>query len=162
MKHLTILLALLLAVAGSAQAQTTITTTTLATAVTSTTSSTITVASATGITANQTVLFVGGAEFMTVTGVNGVAISVARSKRPVTHNVSVTVWVVPNNATVSSNPVGSCVRGVGLARYTLTFNMSTGDISACRLAVLAAGQFNWRTTNAYDSGTPSLAPPQTP
>ena len=161
-RFLTFLLTAIVVLSGAlASAQTSITTTTLASAVNAT-QTTIQVASATGITANTTVLFLGGAEFVTVNAVNGTNISVTRVQRGLTHNSSATVWVVPNAATVAVNPKGSCTRGTGLAAYTLTFNMSTGDISACRLGVLVASEYNWRTVNAYDPGTPSYAPPQTP
>lgn len=161
MKNLTILLAILLAfVAAPAAAQTNIDDTTLNGAITATQTN-IVLTSATGVTANA-VLYVDG-EFMTVnsTYVSGTTIPVTRANNPSPHLTSAQVYVVPTQARVGRRLVGSCVRG-GTAQgeqYTLVFNMSNGDIGGCRGTL---GSRTWRWTNAYDPGTPSAAPPETP
>lgn len=161
MKKLTILLALLLAfLAAPAAAQTGIDDTTLNGAITATQTNII-LTSATGVTANGQ-LYVDG-EFITV-GSNyssGTTIPVLRTNNPSPHLTSAQVYVVPVGARVGRRLVGSCVRG-GTAQgeqYTLVFNMSTGDIGRCA-GVL--GSRTWRWTNAYDPGTPSVSPPETP
>lgn len=143
-----------------ASAQTGIDDTTLNGAVTATQQS-IVLTSATGVAANG-VLYVDG-EFMTVasTYVSGTTIPVSRTNNPSPHLTGAQVYVVPVGARVGQRFVGSCVRGgtrPGEA-YTLVFNMTNGDIGACR-GVL--GSRTWRWTNAYDPGTPSASPPETP
>ena len=161
MKKLTILLAILLAfLAAPAAAQTGINDTTLSAAITNSQTS-IVVGSATGVAANG-VLYVDG-EFMTVNSnySSGTTIPVTRANNPSAHLTSAQVYVVPTGARVGRKLVGSCVRG-GTAQgeqYTLVFNFDTADIGRCAGAV---GSRTWRWTNAYDTGTPSAAPPETP
>jgi len=101
---------------GSAGAQTILTQTTLSSAVTSTSQTYVTVASATGITANSTVLYVydGQGELMFVNSVNGTTIGVTRgsngSPAASTHPNGALVFVAPPNAIASQPPTGSCTR----------------------------------------------------
>lgn len=160
-KRLIALLALILALgAAPAFAQTGIDDTTLNGAITATQTS-IVLTSATGVVANG-VLYVDG-EFMTVnsTYASGTTIPVTRAQNPSPHLTSAQVYVVPVGARIGRRLVGSCVRG-GTAQgeaYTLVFNMSNGDIGRCAGSL---GSRTWRWTNAYDPGTPSAAPPETP
>lgn len=162
MKRLTILLAILLAfVAAPAVAQTDINDTTLNGAVNAT-QTFVVLTSATGVAANG-LLYVDG-EFMVVRSdySSGTTVNVIRANNPSAHLTSAQVYVVPVGARVGRRLVGSCVRG-GTAQgeqYTLVFNMSNGDIGACRQS--GSGTTNaWRWTNAYDTGTPSASPPET-
>lgn len=161
MKTLTILAAFLFAlVAVPAFAQTDINDTTLNGAITATTQN-IVVTSATGFAANA-VIYVDG-EFMTVrtSYVSGTTIPVIRTANPSAHLTSAQVYVVPTGARVGRRLVGSCVRGGSSPGegYTLAFNMTTGDIGACRGTLTT--NTTWRWTNAYDQGTPSASPPET-
>ena len=141
-------------------AQTGIDDTTLNGAVTAT-QTFVVLTSATGVTANG-VLYVDG-EFMTVSSSysTGTTVNVVRSNNPSSHLTSAQVYVVPVAARVGRRLVGSCVRG-GTAQgeaYTLVFNMGTGDIGRCAGTL---GSRTWRWANAYDPGTPSASPPETP
>lgn len=161
MRTRTILFALIALFCGApAFAQGDINDTTLAAAVTATAQSVV-LTSATGVTANG-VIYVDG-EFMTVSSgyTSGTTVNVLRTNNPSAHLTAAQVYVVPIGARVGRRFVGSCIRG-GTApgeAYTLVFNMSTGDIGACRGGL---GSRTWRWTNAYDPGTPSDAPPETP
>ena len=131
------------------QAQTVLSQTTLAAAINGfpgDAQRTVTVASATGITANTTALFIPTTgEYMTVTAVSGVVISVIRGSGGTrtwpAANAAVVV-VVPPAATVQYTPTGTCTRGEGLAQYQPVINTRTGDVSVCMLTGL------WNTTNA--------------
>ena len=155
------LIALVVALmASTASAQSAINATTLNGAVTST-QQYVVLTSATGVTANG-VLYVDG-EFMTVASnySSGTTVNVIRDGNPSAHLTSAQVYIVPVSQRVGRKLVGSCVRG-GTAQgeaYTLVFNMSNGDIGRC---AGASGSRTWRWTNAYDTGTPSAAPPVTP
>lgn len=99
------------------QAQTILTQTTLSAAVTTTSTTFVSVASATGITANSTVLYLadsGSGELMFVNSVNGTTIGVTRGSNggPVasTHASGALVFVAPPNAVTSQPPSGSCTR----------------------------------------------------
>ena len=151
--------ALVLAV-GSAQAQTAITAITITEPATAT-DRTIVVSSATGISAN-TVLYID-AEFMVVQSQysSGTTLPVTRAANPSAHLDNAQGYIVPVGARVGRKMIGSCVRG-GTAQgeaYTLAFNMQNADIGRCAGAL---GSRTWRWTNAYDTGTPSAAPPLTP
>lgn len=110
------LLVLALIAVPSASAQTMLTQTTLSAAVTSTSQTYVVVASATGITANSTVLFVadGLGELLFVNSVNGTTIGVTRgsngSVAASTHASGALVFVAPPNAIVNQPPTGSCTR----------------------------------------------------
>lgn len=166
MKTLTSILAafvLVLGLAVGAQAQTSITTTTLSAAITnaSPTTITITVASATGMAANG-ILYIDGSVYR-IQSVSGTTITVSTVYRPATHLTSATVYIVPVAAQMGLNPVGSCIRGTAGAfpaysPYTLMFNLSTGDVGACRGSL---GSRIWVLTNPYSVGAASNNPPQT-
>lgn len=160
-KPLIALIALVLALLSApAFAQGDIDNTTLAAAVTAN-QTYVVLTSATGVVANG-VIYVDG-EFMTVSSQysTGTTVNVTRANNPSSHLTSAQVYIVPVAARIGRRLVGSCVRG-GTAQgeaYTLVFNMSTGDIGRCA-GVL--GSRTWRWTNAYDPGTPSASPPETP
>jgi hypothetical protein len=161
MKRILLLSALVFTLSsGVAFAQADINDTTLNGAVTAT-QNFVVLTSATGVVAN-TVLYVDG-EFMTVNSSysSGTRIPVTRSNNPSSHLTSAQVYVVPPGARIGMRLVGSCVRG-GSAQgeqYVLVFNMSNGDIGRCAGTL---GSRTWRWTNAYDPGTPSASPPETP
>ena len=160
-KSLIALFALALLWAAPANAQTSIDDTTLDGAVTAS-QNYIVLNSATGVAAGG-VLYVD-AEFMVVAQSysSGTTVPVIRTSNPRPHLTSAQVYVVPVGARVGARIIGSCVRG-GTAQgeqFTLVFNMNTGDIGACRNGSL--GSRTWRWTNAYDTGTPSASPAETP
>ena len=101
---------------GSAAAQTILTQTTLSAAVTTTSQTFVRVASATGITATSTVLYIadGQGELMFVNSVNGTTIGVTRGSNggptASTHPSGALVFVAPPNAIATQAPTGSCTR----------------------------------------------------
>jgi len=126
---------LALALAVPALGQTIVSRTTFSAAVTTTSQNVVRVASATGITANNTVLFSEG-EAMFVNAVNGTAISVTRgqpSSRAVTHASGAVVWFgFPNEfqfAAPVGYPAGSCVRTTAL--YLPYIDVDNNVISDC-------------------------------
>lgn len=138
---LSFLFALILAV--PAFGQTYLSNTTLAAAVTTTAGTTIRVASATGITANTTLLFVDN-EAMFVNAVSGTTLSVTRGYsggRSVTHASGAFVWFGPppafQFATPAGYPSGSCTRSSLL--YLPFINTDTGAISDCIGGVWVTG-----------------------
>ena len=164
MNRLFLLLALLLALALPAAAQTAITTTTLTNAISAPVvgRQVIVVGSATGITAGSTFLFIDGS-FYEVNVVSGTNITVTNTARPSTHLASATVYVVPIDAQVGLDPVGSCIRSTAgrppqYSPYTLMFNPNTGSVSYCRGAL---GSRTWANTSPYAQQF-STAPPITP
>lgn len=106
--------------------------TTLSAAITSTSTTTVVVASATGITANSTALFIDS-EYMSVNAVNGTTLSVTRQGRSSTHASGALVWfAVPNafkTVTPAGYPAGSCSRTTEL--YLPWINVASGVISDC-------------------------------
>lgn len=164
MKTLFILLALLMALAAPVAAQTSITTTTITEPITSAapTTKVITVASNTGLTVNG-ILYIDGAVYR-ITAINSTLITVVDQQRPSTHLDNATVYVVPVQAQMGLNPVGSCIRGTGgqfpaYSPYTLMFNLSTGDVARCTGAL---GSRVWQITNPYGVIPRSNNPAQTP
>lgn len=161
MKRILILFAITFGLmSGAAFAQADIPDTTLNGAVTAT-QTYVVLTSATGVTAGG-VLYVDG-EFMTVSSnySSGTTVNVTRSNNPSSHLTSAQVYVVPVQARIGRRLVGSCVRGGSAPgeAYTLVFNMSNGDIGRCAGTL---GSRTWRWTNAYDPGTPSASPAETP
>lgn len=161
--------ALLLAVAlfavPSASAQTVLTQTTLSAAVTSTSATFVTVASATGITANSTVLYVadGLGELMFVNSVNGTTIGVTRgangSPAASTHASGAIVFVAPPNAVVSQPPTGSCTRSNQLYLPVIALGVAGAEpsISDCLGGLWVQGftvnQTPFRVQNVPTGGT---------
>lgn len=148
MKKLFSLFSLVLALAciEPAFGQTILTRTTLAAAVTTTSTTFVRVSSATGITANTTVLFVDG-EAMTVNAVSGTTISVTRgepSSRAATHPNGAVVWIGPPNAFYFQNPFGypsgSCTRSLQL--FLPYIDVNNAIISDCIGGVWVNGD-NW-------------------
>jgi hypothetical protein len=97
--------------------QTLLTQTTLAAAVSNSSTTTIKVASATGITANSTVLYIAdgnSGEAVVVNSVNGTYIGVTRGYQTLgsaaPHASGALVFVGPSNAFTTVQPSGSCVR----------------------------------------------------
>lgn len=119
MKKLISILSFLLALAVyPASAQTLLTTTTLSSAVASTSSTVISVASATGITANSTVLYIADSgssgEAVFVNSVSGTQIGVTRGYQTLgkarTHASGTVVFIGPPFAFGIVQPSGSCTR----------------------------------------------------
>jgi hypothetical protein len=149
MKKQSVVLSLLLVACAfclPAYSQTPIGNTTLSAAVATTSARTIVVASATNITANNTMLFVDG-EAMSVNAVNGTTLSVGRgepSTRTSTHASGALVWFGPFIAFQRANPAGfpagSCTRTAQL--YLPYINIDTGQISDCLGGVWVNGNGN--------------------
>jgi len=154
MKKLNVVLTLLAALvfAVPSNAATIISRTTLSAAVTSTSTTTVVVASATGITATSTALFIDG-EFMTVNAVNSTTLSVTRQGRSSTHKSGVTVWFGPANAfktvTPPGHPAGSCTRATEL--YLPWINVASAVISDCLGGVWVNGVTAPLTRTIIDS-----------
>ena len=141
MKNLRILSSILLAVfvaLAPAYAQTALTQTSLSAAISSSSATSLKVASATGITAGQTVLYiedgtgaVGEAVF--VNSVSGTTIGVTRGYYGLAapHISGALVLVGPPNAFLTVDPSGSCTPGTGLAAYTPAINLKTGNQWLC-------------------------------
>lgn len=152
MKKLTYILSFVLAqaLAVPALGQTIVSRTTFSAAVTTTSQNVVRVTSATGITANNTVLFADG-EAMFVNAVNGTAISVTRgqpSSRAVTHASGAVVWFgFPNEfqfAAPVGYPAGSCVRTTAL--YLPYIDVDNNVISDCLGGVWVRGLENLSPT----------------
>jgi len=131
--------------APSSEAQTYLSNTTLSTAVSATNvvAPTITVASATGITAGNTMLFVDN-EGMFVNAVNGTTLSVTRGYyggRVTGHASGALVWFGPpfafQWAFPGGYPSGSCTRSN--LQYLPYINTDTGQISDCIGGVWVSG-----------------------
>lgn len=111
MKKLTILLSILLFVAAPLFGQTALTSTTLSSAITTTNGQSVVVASATGITAGSTQIYVDQ-ELMDVRAVSSTVLTVVRGAggtRAATHASSATAYYgAPNTSFVVRDPVGTC------------------------------------------------------
>lgn len=137
-KKITSLFLALLAIAGSAFAQPSVTQTTLAAAITSDSARTITVASATGITANTTVLKVD-AEFMGVTSVSGTTITVRRGwygSRATTHGNGSNVHIGPQHAFASRGDLWGPEYSAGPVFPTIT----PATVTTATAVTLTSGQ----------------------
>ncbi|HEX3941588.1 MAG TPA: hypothetical protein VHX11_08920 [Acidobacteriaceae bacterium] len=139
MKKLISILSLFAALALSASAQTSLTGTTLASAVTSNSSQTVVLTSATGVVANQTLLFVDK-EAMFVNAVNGTTIKVFRGYQgtPVAHHLSgagvllgpaAAFNPIPFGVNAAGDPSGMCTPGNTL--YTPYVNTKNGNQWLC-------------------------------
>ena len=146
------------------QAQTAITTTTITEPVTVTTPTTLTVASATGITAGIWLLIDNELVRVAQSYVSGTAVPVLRGPLPTTHADNEQVWVVPQAATATRAPAGSCTRGGTGAIYTFTF-LNDGRIATCREQRGfggVTGSTSWIVSSANGAdGVPSKNPPTT-
>jgi hypothetical protein len=136
-KQILLLFVGLLALAGFAQAQTTTTYTTLSAAVTDPAARTITVASATGITAGTTSLYIDR-ELMNVTRVSGTTISVARGMDTTTtstHSSGAVVVIGPVGLGpfIKVDKAGSCT--AANEPYLPQFNVRTGKMFDCTSSV---------------------------
>jgi predicted ABC-type sugar transport system permease subunit len=141
MKTFILSLALFLLSALPVSAQTYLRSTTLSAAITNVQSQ-FNVASATGITVNQTVLFVN-TEAMLVTGLSGTLVTVTRGYQgtlPVSHPTSTTVVVVIPGAATAQEFNGSCTLGVGQAAIQPRINFVSGNVWLCRSSL-------WTATN---------------
>jgi hypothetical protein len=110
MKKTLFTLALVFTLALSAFGQAALTSTTLSSAVTTITGQYVRVASASGITANQTAIYVDS-EYMLVIGVSGTTLQVVRGLggAAATHASGATVYYgAPNTSFVGVDPSGSC------------------------------------------------------
>ena len=164
MNRIFILVALLLALALPAAAQTSITTTTLTNAISAPIvgRQVIVVAANTGMAVGSTYLYIDGANYQ-IDAINGTSITVTNSARPSTHLASAKVYVVPIDAQVGLDPIGSCIRSTAgrppqYSPYTLMFNPNTGSVSYCSGAL---GSRKWVNTSPY-AVQPSSDPPVTP
>ena len=162
-KTLTLIAVLFALSVAPAAAQTDITGFTITEPLTST-GTTIVVSSSTGMSAG-TLLYID-AEFVTIaqTYSSGTTVPIIRNSysNARAHLDNAQGYIVPIGARVGSRLIGACVRG-GTAEgeaYVLIFNMQTADIGRCAGGTL--GSRTWRWTNAYDTGTPSSVPPETP
>ena len=153
-------LALIVAIALPAFGQTIVPTTTLSTAVTTTGGTTVVVASATGITANNTYLYVDG-EYMAVNSVNSTTLTVTRgynSTRAATHKSGALVWNGPSTyfqwASPIGYPSGSCTRTGNILPW---IDVNNSIISDCLGGVWVNGVNaplpSAVTLNAYTGGT---------
>lgn len=141
MKTFILALTLLAVSALPASAQTYLRSTTNSAAITATATQ-FSVASATGITVNQTVLFID-TEAMLVTGLSGTLVTVTRGYQgtlPVSHATSKTVVIVIPGAATSQEFNGSCTLGVGPAAIQPRINFVSGNVWMCRSSV-------WNATN---------------
>lgn len=142
MKRLNALLCFVVALVFvvSSDAATTLSRTTLSAAVSSTSNTIVVVASATGITATVTALYVDS-EYMTVNAVNGTTLSVTRQGRGETHLSGATVWFGPpaafKTAQPAGFPAGSCNRATEL--FLPWINVASGVISDCLGGVWVQG-----------------------
>jgi len=147
-----VLLTVALFAVPPASAQTILTQTTLAAAVTSTSQTFVTVSSATGITANSTVLFVadGLGELLFVNSVNGTTIGVTRgsngSQAASTHASGALVFVAPPYAIATQAPTGSCTRSNQLYLPVIALGVGGAESS---IADCVGGQ--WVVADAKNS-----------
>jgi len=142
----------LLVFAGLAFGQTTMTTTTLSAAVSSTSTTTVRVASATGITAGSTMLYIedgtggfGAGEALFVNSVNGTAIGVTRGYYGTLANQHISgaiVFVGPPSAFQVVEPSGACT--AANQPFTPYLNVKTGNQWLCSTISLSwvPGFFN--------------------
>jgi hypothetical protein len=141
MKKLTLLLivAVLSALALPAVAQTALTQTLLSAAVSNSSTTTVRLTSATGVTANNTILFVedgtgGAGEAMFVNSVSGTAIGVTRGYNgtPAKPHINGTLVLIgPPNAFLSTDPTGACTNGQGVFQFSPAINLKTGNQWLC-------------------------------
>ena len=145
------------------QAQGAITTTTITEPITTLTPQSIVVNSATGISAGIWLLIDNELARVGQSYVSGTSVPVLRGPRPTTHSDNATVWVVPQAATASRPPEGSCVRGEAEALFTHTF-LNDGRIAVCRVNMVGytGTEFTWIITSANGAGgIQSANPPAT-
>lgn len=153
--------------AGLAFGQTTMTTTTLSAAVSTTSTTTIRVASATGMTAGATMLYVedgtggvGAGEALFVNSINGTAIGVTRGYYGTlanTHISGAVVFVGPPSAFQVVDPSGSCV--AANQPFTPYLNVKTGNQWLCSTISLAwvPGFFNVAAPGGVTAAVASAA-----
>lgn len=144
--------------------QTAMTTTTLSAAVSSTSTTTIRVASATGITAGSTMLYIedgtGGAsagEALFVNSVNGTAIGVTRGYYGTyanTHISGALVFVGPPNAFNVIDPTGACT--AANTPFTPYLNVKTGNQWLCS-TITNSWVPGWFNTSAVPGVTAAVA-----
>jgi hypothetical protein len=116
-------------------AQTPLTATTLSAGIDSS-QRTFKIASATGVTANATELFIDN-EALPVVAISGTTVSVAprgsAGTRAMGHISGAMVLAGPPQAFVGYDPSGSCTAGQGLFQYTPVVNINTGNQWLCGL-----------------------------
>lgn len=136
MKQLLGVVFLLLTLATFASGQTALTSTTLSAAVSSSSTTTIVVASATGITAGTTGLYVDR-EFLDVNAVSGTTITVRRGASGTAANPHISgavVLVGPKNLFQAYDPDGACTAASTLV--TPWVNIKNGNQWLCSTVVL--------------------------
>jgi hypothetical protein len=136
MKHLqkTIVgLVLLLGLAASGFAQTALTQTTLSSAITDSKSQIVVVASATGITAGTSFIYVDN-ELMQVNSLSGTSLIVVRgagSTKANTHASAAIVFIGASFNFANFTPQGSCTRGSGYFLFVPYIDVKNSVISDC-------------------------------
>jgi hypothetical protein len=156
MKFLRSLPLLLVAAALPLCAQTPLTQTTLSAAITSGQTQ-ITVASATGVTATSTLLFVDK-EALFVEAANGTVLTVQRGAsgtRASQHVSGAGVLLGPPNAFVSVDPQGQCTAGSGVFQYKPVVNVTNGLEWLCSINGNVAPGFG--NTSAQPNTTAAVA-----
>lgn len=114
-------------------AQTALTQTTLAAGVTTTAQIYVRLTSATGVTANNTILFMDS-EAMFVNSVSGTVIGITRGyfgTQAMTHASGAMVLIGPPAAFVDIDPSGSCTPGSGIFAYAPIVNLKNGNQWLC-------------------------------
>lgn len=154
MKKLIAVLSIFFGLAACAFGQTALTTTTLSAAVTSTSTTTLRVASATGIVANSTVLFIedgtsNNSEAAFVNSVSGTAIGVTRGyngTKVSTHISGALVFAGTPDKFYSFEPGGSCT--AAQQPVTPFINVLTGNAWLCSTISLQWVPGFWNTASA--------------
>jgi hypothetical protein len=154
----TLSLILLVVLLGSfASAQTSLTQTTLSAAINSSATS-FKVASATGITATNTVLYVDK-EAMFVNAVNSTTVSVTRGYNGTVgrgHTSGVMVLSGPPNAFVTTEPSGACTNAQGVFQFSPVVNIRTGNQWLCS-TVTGRVVPGWGNSSSEPSVTTAVA-----
>lgn len=154
----TLSLILLVVLLGAfASAQTSLTQTTLSSALTSS-ATIVRVASATGITAGTTLLYVDK-EAMFVNSISGTVVGVTRGSagtKAFAHVSGAMVLSGPPPAFVSYEPSGACTNGQGLFLYSPVINVVTGNQWLCS-TVLGKIVPGWGNIDASPGVTTAVA-----
>lgn len=158
--------AVLAAASIAAFGQTALTQTTLSAAVGSATRS-IPLTSATGVTANQTLLYIDQ-EALFVTATSGTLATVgprgSSGTKAFAHASGAMVLLGPPPAFISYQPAGSCTNGQGLFLYSPVVNINTGDQWLCSTVTgkIVPGFNNFKVAPQVSTAVTSTAGKITP